>query len=119
MWILVFQRIALEAVLDAFYFPLWWYTKGAYKASQWCAYLFADGNSRLAPMLWLKNIFVPMYGQYDWQGRIISFLMRFAQIIFRSFVLALWLLFCFLLFIVWLILPVLVVSGILNSFKLR
>lgn len=119
MWILVLQRIALEAVLDIFYFPIWWYTKGAVKAVHWCLGLFADGNNRLAPMLWLKNIFVPMYGQYDWQGRIISFLMRFAQIIFRSLAVAVWLLFCFFLFIIWLALPVLVVVGIVHSLKFR
>ena len=117
MWILVLQRIALEAVLDIFYFPFWWYTRGALRSIRWCLDLFASGNAYLAPMLWLKNIFVPMYGQYDWQGRIISFLMRLAQIFFRSFALALWLLFSFILFIIWLLLPLAVIAGISNSFR--
>jgi len=28
--------------------------------------------------VWLKNLFAPMFGQTDWQGRLISFFMRLA-----------------------------------------
>jgi hypothetical protein len=30
---------------------------------------FCLGNAQFAPGLWFLNIFVPMFGQYDWQGR--------------------------------------------------
>lgn len=38
----------------------------------------------LALRVWIKNLFVPMYGMYDWQSRLISFFMRLAQIVFRG-----------------------------------
>lgn len=109
MWILVWQRVLFEAIIDLFYFPLWWYTSGLMRAFLWCVNFFQDGNQQLAPGLWLKNIFVPMYGQYDWQGRIISFLMRFVQVIFRFLGLMVWLVVCILLFFIWLVLPLAVI----------
>ncbi len=39
-------------------------------------------------MVWLKNLFVPMYGQKDAASFIISFVIRLIQIVFR---LAIWL----------------------------
>lgn len=33
--------------------------------------------------LWMKNFFAPMYGQYDWTGRIVSVFVRFFVIIGR------------------------------------
>lgn len=116
MWILVFQRVFFEAVLDFAYFPLWWYTGGVLHSARWCFSLFLDGNSNLLPFLWLKNLFVPMFGQYDWQGRIISFLMRFVQFIFRSIGLAIWAAFCLVLFFGWLVLPVIITYGFFKSF---
>jgi len=119
MWILVFQQLLIEALLDIIYFPLWWYTKGALHALRWCFDLLKDGNEDLAPGLWLKNIFIPMYGQYDWEGRIISFFMRFFQIIFRTFGLLVWTVFCLGLFIVWLALPIAVAWGLFLSLAVK
>lgn len=115
MWLLVFQRILLDALLDVFYFPLWWYTSGVLHSLKWCFKFFLDGNQMLAPGLWLKNLFVPMFGQYDWQGRIISFIMRFVQFWFRSFGLLIWAMVCLVLFLIWLSLPILVVNGFIMS----
>jgi len=111
MFILVLQRIFFEAFFDILYFPIWWYSSGAIKSALWCYSVFQTGNNLFAPWLWLKNIFVPMYGQYDWQGRIVSFFMRLVQIIARSFALLIWLAFSILLFFIWLALPVAVVAG--------
>lgn len=118
MLILVLQRIFLEAFLDIFYFPLWWFTGGARHALLWCLDLFLSGNRALAPGLWLTHIFTPMYAQRDWQGRIVSFFMRLVQLLARVVALLFWLMFCLALFLIWLILPFLVVYGFINSFKL-
>ncbi|TAN33824.1 hypothetical protein EPN28_01120 [Patescibacteria group bacterium] len=115
MPILVLQRLALEAILDFFYWPFWWYSKGAAHAAKWCAHLFRNIENSLAPGLWLKNIFVPMYGQYDWQGRLVSFFMRLIQIIFRGIAALVFLLVCFGLFLVWLVLPVIVLYGLVSA----
>jgi len=115
MFFIVLQRLVVEALLDIFYFPVWWFSFGIKRALLWCVEVFKSGNSWLAPGLWIANLFVPMYGQYDWQGRIISFLMRSVQIIFRLIGLAIWLFFCTVLFIVWIAWPLVIVSGIYNA----
>ena len=113
MYILILQRLFLESILDIFYFPVWWYTKGAVHALRWCYNLLKLGNENLAPGLWLANLFVPMYGQYDFQGRLVSFLMRLVQIIARAFALLVWLGVCLAFLAVWLALPVVVFRGMI------
>ncbi len=112
MWILILQRLAIEALLDILYFPIWWYTGGVWRALLFCLDMLKEGNSNFAPGLWLSNIFVPMYGQYDWQGRIISFFMRLAQVLARTVGLFIWFVVCLIFFLVWLIIPLAVVMGI-------
>lgn len=112
MSILILQRLLLEAVLDIIYFPIWWYTKGAVHALRWCFNLLKRGNENLAPGLWFVNLFVPMYGQFDIQGRIVSFLMRSVQIFARTIALVVWLSLCLVLFFCWLALPALIVYAI-------
>ena len=114
MFVLVLERLFLETIFDIFYFPIWWYSKGAWHAARWCFNLFKSGNENMAPGLWLANIFVPMFGQYDIQGRIISFFMRFFQVIFRTIGLTVWLFFCLILFFIWLLLPIAVVYGVIQ-----
>lgn len=115
MFILVIQRLFIESILEVIYFPIWWYTAGAKYILILCFDLFRVGNQNLSPGLWLKNIFVPMFGQYDWQGRIISFLMRFVQVIFRTLALFVWLILCLLLFFIWLSIPVIIALGLFLS----
>lgn len=104
----------METILDLISFPFWWYSVGAKRAAIWCAGVLRSGNDALSPGLWLKNIFVPMYGQYDIQGRFISFFIRLIQVIARSIALILWLVACLALFLCWLALPVLVVYGFIR-----
>ena len=115
MWVLVFERILIDAFLDLVYFPLWWYTGGVKHALIWCFNLFKSGNETLSPGLWLQNIFVPMFGQWDWQGRIISFFMRLAQVIGRTIALMVWSVICLILFVFWLLLPIIVIYNIYLS----
>ncbi len=115
MWLLVFQRLILEFILDIIYFPVWWYTGGVKRAAVFCFELLREGNIHLAPFLWLKNIFVPMYGQTDWQGRLMSIVMRFFNVIFRSIALLVWSVAVWVLLLVWLALPALVIYLFLKS----
>lgn len=115
MYAVIFSRIILGAFLDILYFPLWWYGRGAINAAEFSWQFFKLGNERLAPGLWLANLFVPMYGQYDWEGRIISFIMRLVQIVFRSIFLGFWGLVCSLMFLIWLSIPLVVGYGIFHS----
>ena len=81
----VFRYIIVDALGSVLYFPAWWYTTGFVSvlgwyhrtlSYQWRSYGFA---------IWMRNILVPMYGQYDWTGRLISFFMRIVVLIARFF----------------------------------
>ena len=81
---LFFQSIsfvAKEIVGDILYFPIWWYTKGLKNA----AFSLRDNVYKLARSLALRlllaNMFKPMFGQYSFSGRIISFFMRVLQLV--------------------------------------
>ncbi|MDQ7814914.1 MAG: hypothetical protein RDU25_03880 [Patescibacteria group bacterium] len=66
------------------WFPVWWYTVGlkrqAVKAVRALEYRYQAYGFRI----WIRNFFVPMYGQYDFGGRAISILMRFVVLIGRG-----------------------------------
>lgn len=111
MAIIILQRLLIEAAIDIIYFPLWWYTAGIRYMLSKVGALFKAGNAFLAPGLWLKNLFVPMFGQYDWQGRIVSFFMRAIQVLVRGFGLAVWGIFCGGVIVLWFIFPVVVIVG--------
>lgn len=66
------------------WFPVWWYTIGlkrqAIRAVKSLQYRYQAYGFKI----WIKNFFVPMYGQYDFGGRAISILMRFVVLVGRS-----------------------------------
>ena len=101
--------IARYFLIDLFgsiiYFPAWWYTRGFFGvlryfgqslAYRWMSYNFP---------IWLKNFFVPMYGQYDWSGRLVSVFMRFFVLIGRLIALLVEALIYFTLTLLWLAAP--------------
>ncbi len=80
----VVTGVAAEAVFDVVRFPLWWYSQGLVAASRFARDFVVGYERSLALSVWLKNIFVPMFGQHDWQSRIISVFMRVVNIIGRG-----------------------------------
>jgi hypothetical protein len=113
---LVLQHVFFEALIDIVYAPIWWYSKGVHYWSKKCIQWFYTGNDILNPEIWLKNIFIPMYGQYDWQGRLISFFIRLIQVIVRGFLLGIWSMICSTIFVMWFIIPPIFVYGFLSAF---
>lgn len=91
------------------YFPVWWYSLGFFRFVKRIFYFWREQAYFLAVLIWIKNIFVPMYGQGDFVGRLISFLVRFVQIIVRTIILFFWLLMCLVLMAFWLALPILII----------
>lgn len=116
MWLIVFQRLVFDFLIHLLYFPIWWYTGGAKRALLFCAGLVRDGNYNLSPGLWLKNVLVPMFGQTDWQGRLMSIFMRIVNVIVRSFGLLVWTTIMVGVFFIWLLFPVFVTTLLLRSF---
>ncbi len=116
MWLLILQRLILEFFFDFIYAPIWWYTSGLARAGRFSARLVATGNAQFAPGLWLHNIFVPMFGQYDWQGRLVSFFVRLVNVIIRSLLLILWVIFSFVVFLLWIGIPIFIIYTLIYSF---
>ncbi|OGY46432.1 MAG: hypothetical protein A2744_03190 [Candidatus Buchananbacteria bacterium RIFCSPHIGHO2_01_FULL_44_11] len=108
--------ILVDLIGDVLYWPLWWYSKGLAQAGRFCIQSFQEESERLAIHVWLKNIFTPMFGQYDWEGRIISFFMRLIQLIVRSILLLLWALFLSVLVLTWTLLPVYISYQVFDNF---
>ena len=82
------KLLLVDLVGSVVWFPVWWYTKGLNRilhattnAMRYRAQSYAFG-------VWIRNFFVPMYGQYDWTGRLISVFMRFVVLIGRLIALA-------------------------------
>lgn len=115
MFIIRLQRLALQFVLDIVYFPVWWYTRGIMRALNTIKIMIREGNDQFVPFLWMKNIFVPMFGQYDWQGRIMSFFMRVINTIFRLIALFIWSIVIIIFALLWICLPLIIVFFLINT----
>jgi hypothetical protein len=101
---------------DILFFPFWWYSFGLAKFLIWLKSFLGDKQRSLGLGVWVKNIFVPMYGQRDWQGVLISIFIRIVQIIFRSIAMILWLLVAIVMLAAWLSFPLATVFGIVWQF---
>ncbi len=111
----VIKRLLWETATSPFETAVWWYTKGLSSVSHWYRFVIVRGNARLGVLLWIKNIFVPMYGQRDWQGRAVSIGVRIAQIIGRGFVFILLIIGMTALLLLWVVGPVLIIMGLVSS----
>jgi hypothetical protein len=109
-------KILTELVGDIFYFPLWWYSRGLFNLAIELFNFLKNKEKSLALLVWIKNIFRPMYGQYDLAGTLISFFVRLVQIIFRSIFMLFWLICCLAVAIGWLALPALTIYEIFFQF---
>jgi hypothetical protein len=98
-------KIIFKIFWDFAYFPLWWYSEGLVQAARGVFNFWRSQEASLGFFVWLKNIFVPMYGQQDFAGRAISFVVRFVQIIFRGIALLFFIVLGLAFFIFYLILP--------------
>lgn len=76
--------ILVKIIWDIVYFPIWWYTKGFCNALRWFGHNIKSVEENLSLIIWLKHMFVPMYGQYSIAGRIISFFMRIVVLSYRT-----------------------------------
>lgn len=102
-------------IFSILYFPLWWYGFGFLRFAKRIFSFWHEQALSLAVLVWIKNIFTPMYGQSDFAGRLISFGIRLIQIIIRSIILLLWLIICILIILFWLAFPLLLILAIISQ----
>jgi hypothetical protein len=107
-------QVGLQIIGEVAYFPIWWYSVGLGRFSKKAWNFLKNCEDTLGFSIWLKNIFIPMYGQRDLTGRLVSFFIRLVQIIFRGAALCFCLALALAAIFVWLALPlvlILLISG--------
>lgn len=107
-----------ELVGSVLHWLLWWYSTGLKKAWDRVGHMAAAGNDYLGLTVWLKNFFKPMFGQNDWQGRLVSLFMRLIQVIFRFVAWLLWDLLALAIFFFWIALPLFLIWQVLLNLGL-
>ena len=70
-------------------FPVWWYGNGLFALAEWSKDGLVYRWQSYALSLWIRQFFVPMYGAYDWTGRLISIVMRLVVIVWRMLIILL------------------------------
>ena len=65
------------------WFPIWWYTKGLRGVVDAAVNAIRYRTQSFGLKIWIGNFFVPMYGQYDITGRLVSVFMRFVVLVSR------------------------------------
>ncbi len=106
------KLLILDYIAEILYFPVWWYGPGLRNALEYFANGLVEANRFTGLILLLRNLFKPMFAQYDKQGRIISFFMRLVLLIYKGLIFFLMVVFYFIILMFWILLPVVVVWGI-------
>lgn len=77
-------QLLLEFLLDIVRFPVWWYTGGLKLVARWCWRSFELARWRVSLGKFLRSFFIPMYGDYTWQGRAISLFLRLFIVLWKT-----------------------------------
>ncbi|MEI7498529.1 MAG: hypothetical protein WCK11_04600 [Candidatus Falkowbacteria bacterium] len=101
-----------KLVWGIIYFPVWWYTEGLFNIGQILYERLKNQEKAWGFLVWVRNIFRPMYGLTDFAGVVISILVRIVQIIFRGVIMLFWVIFLLGCLAFWLVLPLAVIYQI-------
>ena len=105
--------LVLDLISDLLYFPIWWYGAGLKKRCLFVIKKIKSGYRNLALKILLRNLFKPMYGEYNWEGRLISFFARLVILFWRTLEMLVWILLLLGLLLIWLLLPIFIINQIL------
>ena len=97
--------VVREGIQSFFGFPVWWYTRGVILVAERLKQFWIFSVRMTGVSVWMRNLFVPMFGDVSIAGRIISFLLRLIMVMWKIFLLGLWALCLIALFLFYLILP--------------
>lgn len=106
----------MKFIWNIIFFPIWWYSFGFFRFASRIFSFWCSEQRALALWVWLRNLFVPMYGQHDFTGRVISFFVRCFQIFFRSLGMLFWIVIGLILMLLWLVLPLAIALATIYQF---
>lgn len=92
-------------------FPLWWYTSGGLILFGWARASVRDSARALALGVWVRNLFVPMFGERGVEGKIISLCIRLAMIVLRGLAVGIWAALVAIVVCLYFVLPLIAVVG--------
>ncbi|MFA5954444.1 MAG: hypothetical protein WC817_02840 [Patescibacteria group bacterium] len=107
--------IARSVIVELAYSPFWWYTIGLSLQFKRLAKALHYANESSGFSLWLKNLFVPMFGQNDFAGRTISFFMRVFQLCVRFVIYVCYVAWAVALFLLYIIVPPIILWKLAES----
>ncbi|MBT5808357.1 hypothetical protein HOI18_03745 [Candidatus Uhrbacteria bacterium] len=81
---LVARYVLRDGLKQLVLLPVWWYTSGLKLVFYSTLHSMKNASVFFGLGVWVKNLFVPMYGETTLTGRVISFGVRFVMIIFRG-----------------------------------
>lgn len=113
--LVIFFSTIFKIIKDFVYFPLWWYTRGLLELVFFIEKQLQNKVASTGIVVWIKNIFVPMYGRTDVVSRLISFVMRVVQIFYKSIIILFWIVVFFVIFLLWVTIPILVIFLFIRS----
>ena len=114
----MFKYILQRFILDILYFPLWWYTRGFTRTIKFALRSVADAERQIALGIWLKAMFKPMFQDYTWEGRMVSFFMRIMLLIFKIVMFGAWVIGAILIIIAWTAIPIIAVWLLWLAFRI-
>jgi len=109
--------LLIDLIEEILYFPIWWYTQGLKRTVLYVFSSIRNTNRNMAVSLMFKSLFKPMFGQYDREGRIISFFFRLILTFVRSIAFLALVVLYLVMIIFWIFLPIVVAWGIFNNFN--
>jgi len=112
----VAQLVFVDLLGSVVWFPVWWYTTGLMRVVSRAKVGLIYRSRQYGLKIWVANFFVPMYGQYDLAGRLVSIFMRFVVLVGRSIALAVEAVVWGLAIVLWGVAPVLTLVLAVSSF---
>ena len=118
IFVKILKTLFLDWLGEVLYFPVWWYGPGLKRILVHTWHRIHNLSVNLALKIMLRNLFRPMFGQYDRAGRVISFFMRLLLLFVRLLVFSFLSLIYFFLVIMWILLPILLLWQLFNNLQL-
>jgi hypothetical protein len=107
--------LAVDLVGSFLYFPAWWYTRGLVRTGRGCVRAFTAQAEAYGVGIWMRNLFVPMYGQRDLFSRAISVVLRLVVICWYSVLLFAYAALLVAAFVAWVLFPALVIAMLVRQ----
>ncbi len=110
--------IFVDLVWQTIYFPLWWYSQGAWAILKMMGREIKEFAHSLNLGILFKHLLSPMYGFNDFASRVISFFVRIVYFFVILLLTLAWLIALTIVFLIWLLLPLFIVYNILYQLNI-